>query len=152
MATTKSTTPRSRTAKPKTPRAKADQSLTARTSRTIKERPYTSAAIATGAVTAVAAVAAATAGAIYLSRRDKSLAETGDELATRVKGGLSSASEKIKDFAARGSEMLKGNEGTDARSQQEIAEEALTLKQTGATGHALDDLAGEQIKAGTVAY
>ena len=71
MATTKSTTPRKRatsrttgtrttstTASQRASSAKADNSLVARTGRTIKERPYTSAAIATGAVTVVAAAAA----------------------------------------------------------------------------------------------
>ena len=49
MATTKSTTSRSTAAKPRASRP-ANKSLAARTGRTIKERPYTSAAIATGAL------------------------------------------------------------------------------------------------------
>ncbi len=86
MATTKSTTPRKRSAsRTTTPRttsartssAKSDDSIVARTGRTIKERPYTSAAIATGAVT-VAAVAAA-AGVFLASRRDKSFKEASGE-------------------------------------------------------------------------
>ena len=82
MATTKSTTPRKRTTKatgtrttrtattkPRSAAVKED-TIVARTGRTIKERPYTSAAIATGAVTIAAAAAAA--GAFLMSRRDKS--------------------------------------------------------------------------------
>ena len=74
MATTKGTT-RSRTTgtrsttKSRAPSAKRDESLIARTGRTIKQQPYTSAAIATGAVTAVVAAAA---GAFFFSRRDRS--------------------------------------------------------------------------------
>ena len=147
MATTKSTTTRSRTAKPRATPAKADQSLVARTGRTITQRPYTSAAIATGAVTAVAAAAA---GAFFFSRREKSFREAGDELTTRVKGGLSDAGSKLKGLAARGSEMLAGDSG---KTQAEIAEEALTLKETGKFATSpVDDLAGEQIKAGSVAH
>ena len=97
MATTTSKT--RRTAKPRASRP-ANDSLAARTGRTIKGRPYTSAAIATGAVTAVAAAAA---GAFFFSRRDKSFREASEELTARVRDGLSSASDKVKDLAARGS-------------------------------------------------
>lgn len=165
MATTKTTTPR-RTAKPRaTPRAKADTSLAARTGRTIKARPYTTAAIATGAVTAVAAAAA---GAFFFSRRDKSFKEASEELTTRVKDGfaiatetvkdgIAGASDKIKDLAERGSEFIKGDGGSATdngvfRSQAEIAEEALTLKQTGQSTTVVDELAGTQTKVGSVTY
>ena len=140
MATTKSTTPLSRTAKPRATRAKADPSLVARTGRTIKERPYTSAAIATGAVTAVAAAAA---GAFFFSRRDKSLRETGDALATWAKDGLTEASEKIRGWVG----------SDEGKSQKEIAEEALTIKEIGKPDSSpVDDLTGERIKAGSVAH
>lgn len=146
MATTKNTNTRSRTAKPRTSRP-ADKSLAARTGRTISERPYVSAAIATGAVTAVAAAAA---GAFFFSRREKSFSEASDELTARVKGGLSGAGERIKDLAERGSALFKGN--GDGKNQAEIAEEALSLKATGAKGSPVDDLAANQIKTGAVAY
>ena len=149
MATTKSTTPRRRTAKPRTtPRAKTDESLVARTGRTLKQRPYTSAAIATGAVTAVAAAAA---GAFFFSRRDKSFKEASDELTTRVKDGLSDASVKIKSLAARGTGLFTAE--SETKSQTEIAEEALTLKQTGKSKtKPVDEAASDQIKVGAVAY
>lgn len=151
MATTKSTTTRRRTAKPRSTAAKADKSLPARTARTIKERPYTSAAIATGAVTAVAAVAAAAVGAFFFSRREQSLRETSDELATKIKGRLSDTGERIKDLASRGSELFKG--GDEPRTQQQIAEEALTLKETGASaGQATDPVIEGQLKAGAISY
>ncbi len=183
MATTKTPTPRKRatTTKTATPRkttaskaatptsaksrttAKADDSLVARTGRTIKQRPYTSAAIATGAVT----VAAAAAGAAYLlTRRDKSFKEASEELSTKVKdglasatesvkGGVASATETVKDLGQRGVDYFKGDgaeTGTETRTQQEIAEEALTLKQTGALKSPVDDLSATEIKTGAVAY
>ncbi len=161
MATTKSTTPRSRstsrtsatrkssTAKSRASTAKVDDSIVARTGRTLKQRPYTSAAIATGAVTAVAAAAA---GAFFFSRRDKSFKEASDELTTRVKGGFAGASEKIKDLSQRGSDYLKGDSTGETRSQAEIAEEALTLKETGAAKSPVDKLSAEETKAGVIAY
>ena len=108
MATTKTRTTKSRTST----KTKADTGLLARTGRTVKQRPYVSAAIATGAVTAVAAAAA---GAFFFSRRDKSFGE----FTARVKDGFVEASDKIRDRFARD------------KPQSEIAEEALTLKETG---------------------
>lgn len=208
MATTKTTTPRagaktgtrakSTTAKAstaKTTTAKAgaaksaprsttssrpkDDSLVARTGRTIKERPYTSAAIATGAVGVVAAAAAA--GAFLVSRRDKSFKEASGELSAKVKDGFSSATETVKDGLAsasetvkdgiasasdtvrdlgqRGADFFKGDAGdtgsetgSETRSQREIAEEALTLKATGATSNPAEELAATEIKAGAISY
>ncbi len=151
MATKKTAAPRHRAAPKTTPkttsRAKADPSLAARTARTIKQQPYTSAAIATGAVTAVAAAAA---GLFFFSRRDKSLRETGDALASKVKDGLSEAKQSIKSLAARGSKLAGIGED---KPQSEIAEEALTLKQTGKNApHPADPLVEEQTKAGAIAY
>ena len=149
MATTKSTTPRSRTAKPRASRPE-NTSLAARTGRTVKERPYTSAAIATGAVTAVAAAAA---GAYFFSRRDKSFKEASEELTSRVKDGLASASGKVKDLGQRGAEYFKGDSvGNETRSQQEIAEEALTLKETGVAKSPIDAVSVTEIKTGAIAY
>jgi len=149
MATTKSTTPRSRTAKPRASRPE-NTSLAARTGRTVKERPYTSAAIATGAVTAVAAAAA---GAYFFSRRDKSFKEASEELTSRVKDGLASASGKVKDLGQRGAEYFKGDSvGTETRSQQEIAEETLTLKETGVAKSPIDALSVTDSKTCAIAY
>jgi hypothetical protein len=158
-----------------TPRAKADNSLVARTGRTIKERPYTSAAIATGAVGVVAAAAAA--GAFFVSRRDKSFKEASGELTAKVKDGLASASETVKDglasatetvkdgFASasetvkdlgqRGADYFKGDASeasSDTRTQREIAEEALSLKATGATSNPAEELSSTETKAGAISY
>ena len=108
MATTKTRTTKSRTAT----KTKADTGQLARTGRTVKQKPYVSAAIATRAVTAVAAAAA---GAFFFSRKDKSFGE----FTARVKDGFAEASDKIRDRFARD------------KPQSEIAEEALTLKETG---------------------
>ena len=167
---TRATTPRTTTAKPraatKSTAAKRDVSLVARTGRTIKERPYTSAAIATGAVTVVAAAAAAAAGAYLMSRRDKSFKEASEELTAKVKDGfasateavkdgLASATETVKDLSQRGTDFFKGDgsdTGSETRTQQQIAEEALTLKETGAAKRPVDALSATEIKTGAVAY
>ncbi|MEO7504761.1 MAG: hypothetical protein ABIT69_06215 [Sphingomicrobium sp.] len=148
MATTRKTpTTGSRTAKPRATRAKADPSLAARTGRTIKQKPYVSAAIATGAVTAVAAAAA---GAFFFARRDKSFRDASEELTSRVKDGLSDAGARIKNLAERGSKWVGAS---DTKTQAEIAEEALSLKETGSPSMTpVDALADDQIKAGAVAY
>ena len=181
--TTKTTTraaatPRATTAKPRATTAKKDDSLVARTGRTIKGKPYTSAAIATGAV----GVVAAAAGAAYLlTRRDKSFKEASSDLTAKVKDGfasatetvkdglasatetfkdgLASASETVKDLKERGTDYLKGDgsdmgsdTGNETRTQQQIAEEALTLKETGAAKSPVDALSASEIKTGAVAY
>ena len=159
MATTrKTTTPRkpaaprrvSTTAKSSpassasTPRAKADQSLAARTGRTVKERPYVSAAIATGAVTAVAAVAA---GAYFISRRDQSIGETADELGARIKDGLSEAKSMVSDLGKKAGQLF---DKTAGKTQEDYAAEALMLKENGE--RPVDPLVADQIKAGAVSY
>jgi hypothetical protein len=117
MATTRKTNNRRSTSR------KADDNIVSRTGRTIRDRPYASAAIATGAVTAVAAAAA---GLFFFRRSDRSLGELTDDLTTKVKDGLSEAGDRIR--SATGREPTADMSG---KSQSEIAEEALTLKETG---------------------
>lgn len=146
MATTKSRSTKARATK-STGRAKSgrpdNQSLPARAARTIRDRPYASAAIATGAVTAVAAAAA---GAYFFSRSDKSLGELSDDLTGRVKDGLADAGEKIKKASAK-ARTLAADLGD--KSQSEIAEEAISLKQT---GEILDETNQRQTKTGAITY
>ena len=123
MATTRKPTTSHRTPKASTTRRKADPGIVAATGRTIKRRPYTSAAIATGAVTAVAA---AVAGLFLVRRSDKSLGELTDGLTTRVKDGLTDVGEKLRTATGRTPKADLGE-----KSQSEIAEEALSLKETG---------------------
>jgi hypothetical protein len=134
-----------------TARSTRDDNVAMRAARTVRDRPYASAAIATGAVTAVAAAAA---GAFFFARRDKSFKEASGELSSRVKEGLSGATDKVKDLAERGAGMFAGDSGSssDGRTQQEIAEEAMTLKETGAANSSLDRQSNSEIKAGAVAY
>ena len=190
--TAKSTTPRKRmaskpagtttaqaaasTSKPRAPTSKKlNDSLVARTGRTIKDRPYASAAIATGAVTVVAAAAAA--GAFLMTRRDKSFKEASGDLTSKVKdgfasagetvkdglasatetvkGGLASATATVKDFGQRGAEYFTGDTndtGTETRTQQQIAEEALTPKETDVAKSPIDKLSAIEIKTGAVSY
>jgi len=65
----------------KTSSRKQDAGLAARAARTIRDRPYASAAIATGAVTAVAAAAA---GAFFFSRRDRSEEKAQSDIAAEA--------------------------------------------------------------------
>ena len=124
MATTKKTTPTRRA-----PSTKADTGIAARTGRTLKQRPYTSAAIATGAITAVAA---AFAGLFFFRRSDKSLGEFTSDLTNRAKDGLVDAGTKAKETVTRLRDGIDDRLGSD-KSQSDIAEEALTLKSTGKT-------------------
>lgn len=138
MATTKRSTR-------KTSSRKRDDSLLSRTGRTVRERPYVSAAIATGAVTAVAAAAA---GAFFFSRRRETSddSSTTEPMTTRIKDGLAEAASKVRDTAMHWM-------GDDSRDQSDIAEEALTLKETGAKSRRpADPTVEQQTKAGAVAY
>jgi hypothetical protein len=143
MVTTKSRASNSRSAsrattQSRTTSARADDSLVSRAGRTVRDRPYASAAIATGAVTAVAALAA---GAFLLSRRDRSSPETSDSITHKVKGSFADARARIKDLI----------HWDERKSQQEIAEEALTLTATGKAKNPIDRSASA-IKTGAIAY
>ncbi len=158
MATTKKTT--TRRAPRATASGKADTGIAARTGRTIKRQPYTSAAIATGAVTAVAAVAAAAAGFIAFKKSGKSFADFSNDVATSVKDKAAKASDRVKDGLADAGtrtkeKVAKIRDGLDSgdKSQSEIAEEALTLKQTGKKStFPLDPVIEQQSKTGAITY
>jgi len=128
---------------------RSDDSIVARAGRSFKERPYTSAAIATGAVTVAAAATAA--GAFLLSRRDKSFKEASAELTSRVKDGFASAGASAKGLGQRGTGFFRGDGRDESRNQHDIAEEALTLKETGSAKSAREDRS-TNIKAGAIAY
>ena len=145
MPTTKSNSPRSQRAGRSTAArdtntrrtsASGDDSFVTWAGRTLKERPYASAAIATGAVTAVAA------GAFFLSRRDQSPRERGESFTHKVKGTFADARARIKDLI----------HSDDSKSQQEIAEEAMTLTATGKTKSPVDRSSSNAIKTGAIAY
>ena len=122
-------------------RSRRDDSLVARTGRTVARQPYTSAAIATGAITAVAAAAA---GAFFFSRRDQSFRESREELGDMVKDGISGATTRVKEMVGGSAEQ-----GSETRSQAEIAQEALTLKESGSADTGSTP---QQSQVGSIAY
>ena len=139
MATTKKTTTRrparSRTTTPRQTTT-SHPSFATRTGKAIAKRPVASAAIATGLVSGIAA---AVAGFFAFKKSGKSFSEFSGDVATsvkdkatetsaRVKDGLADAGTKAKDRVSKIRDGLDGD-----KSQSEIAEEALTLKQTGKT-------------------
>ena len=120
---------------------KQDDSVLTRAGRTIRDRPYASAAIATGAVTAVAAAAA---GAFFFSRSDKSFKETADDLSTKAKDAFDGAKETVSKAARK---------VTGQQNQHDFAEEALAMKEEGNAGNRpVDPVVKDQLKAGAVAY
>ena len=164
MATTKKTTTtrrptRSRTATPR----KTDSStptLAASTGDAVAKRPVATAAIATGLVTGIAA---AVAGFLAFKKSGKSFSEFSGDVATSVKDkatetgnmvkdGLSDAGTKAKDGVAKLRDGIDDRLAPD-KTQAEIAEEALTLKQTGeAKNIPADPVIEQQSKVGSISY
>ena len=108
--------------------------------RVISDRPATVAAIASG-------VAAAVVGFLAFKRSGKTLSELSDEAGTWIKDGIADVKAK-----AKGSEPLKDGIG-ETRTQSEIAEEALTVKQTGKKAkHPVDPTIEEELKTGAISY
>jgi hypothetical protein len=110
---------------------------------TAKERPFTAAAAVGGAVAA---------GVFLWSRRN----QITDQIA-----GLSDQISEWREGSSQGDRNMSGEQGFIARSgrgsprsQAEIAEEALTLKETGkkAKRPKNDGMIDQQIKTGSIAY
>jgi len=107
----------------------------------IRERPIATAAIISG-------IAAGIAGFLAFKRSGKTFSEFSDDVATKVKDGLSEAKTKASDMAGWRKDGLDEPTG-----QAEIAEEALTLKQTGKkTKRPVDPTIEEELKTGAVSY
>ena len=145
MATTKKRTSssRSRSSGEMSSSTKRNDGLAARTGRTIRDRPYASTAIAAGAASLVAGIA----GLVMAKRSSgKNWSEFGDDLSTRASDRFSEAKTMVTDAAER----LRHRDGIDPeKSQTEIMEEALTLKETGRKSKgARGPLAQQDIKAG----
>lgn len=129
--TTSTSAPRATTAKP---------SAAKRAGKAIGKRPVATAAIATGVVSGVAA---AVAGFLAFKKSGKSFPEFSGDLATSVKDKAAETSERVMDGLAEAGAMARDQvsklrDGIDEhfaadKSQSEIAEEALTLKETGKT-------------------
>ena len=135
MATPKKTTTTRATRAPA--RRKADPSLAVSAERTIKRNPYASAAVATGVV---GAIAAAAAGFFAFKKSGKSFTDFSNDVATSAKDKAAAVSDRVKDGLTDAGTKAKGTvaklrDGLDssAKSQSEIAEEALTRKETGKT-------------------
>ncbi len=160
------------------------QGLAARTGRTVRDRPYASAAIATGAATLVAGLA----GLFYMKKSGKSFTDVADdisskskdisadakvkfnklstnakskfdEISTDAKAKFDDVSSKVKDgvsdVRSKVEETIeRRRDGLDAeKSQNEIMEEALTLKQTGKkTKTPVDPVVATQSKVGAISY
>jgi len=164
MATTKKTTTtrrpaRSRTATPRQSNT-SNPSLATRTGKAIAKRPVATAAIATGLVSGIAA---AVAGFFAFKKSGKSFSEfSGDvaasvkdkatETSTKVKDGLSDAGTKAKESVSKLRDGIDERFAAD-KTQAEIAEEALTLKQTGETTTIpADPVIEQQSKVGSISY
>lgn len=165
MATTKSRRTTKSTAKRTTARRSTSPSSTnllARTGRTVRDRPYASATIATGAV----ALAAGLAGLLFMKKSGKSFGDVADDLsakgksvATDAKAKFNDVSAKVKDgfndARAKAEESLqRRRDGVDPdKPQNEIMEEALTLKATGKKAKKpVDPVIEQQSKVGAIAY
>ena len=164
MATTKGRTPtttrprtttRSTTTTKSTSPAKP-QSFVDTTTATVKKRPVASAAIATGALSAIAATVF---GFFAWKKSGKSFSEFSGDIATSVKDKASETSERVKDGLADATTMAKDQvakfrDGIDGeKSKSEIAEEALSLKETGSIAtFPRDPVVDSQTKVGSVSY
>ena len=122
---------------------KRNDGLAARTGRTMRDRPYASAAIAAGAASIVAGVA----GLLAMKRSSgKNWSEFGEDLSTRASDRFSEAQTKVRDASDR----FRHRDGVDPdKSQTEIMEEAMTLKETGKKSRgSRGPIAQQDIKAG----
>lgn len=154
MATTKTTRrpARSRTTTPRQTKTAANPSITTRAGKAIKTRPVAIAAIATGLVSGIAA---AIAGFFAFKKSGKTFSEFSGDIATSVKETASETSERVKDGLIDAgtkakAKVAKIRDGLDGdKTQAQIAEEALTLKKTGAT---TDPVIDQQTKVGAVSY
>lgn len=160
MATTKKTTttrraPRKTTATTASRTTTAKPSAATRAGKAIAKRPVASAAIATGLVSGVAA---AVAGFFAFKKSGKSFSDFSGDIATsvmdkasetsaRVKDGLTDAGNKAKDTVSKLRDGLDGD-----KSQSEIAEEALTLKETGKKTRIPTDPVVEDQTTGTIVH
>ena len=113
-------------------------------SKMISDRPATAAAIASG-------VAAAVVGFLAFKRSGKSFSEFSGDITsgagTWIKDGISDVRSKVP-----GAEPRK--DGVDeGRTQSEIAEEALTVKETGKTNkRPVDPTIEQELKTGAISY
>lgn len=126
--------------------ARRDDSIASRTGRTMRDRPYASAAIVAGTASIVAGIA----GLLAMKKNSgKNWSEFGEDLSTRAGETFSGATERVKE-ATSGWTDKRHRDGLDGeKSQAQIMEEAMTLKQTGEQSTGPRGPIGQQdIKAG----
>ncbi len=162
MATTKPRRTRKTTTTKRSSTTPASTNLIARTGRTVRDRPYASATIATGA----AAIVAGLAGLFFMKKSGKTFSDVADDLSAKGKALSTDAkvkfdevSSKVKDgfsdVRSKTEEALqRRRDGVDPdKPQNEIMEEALTLKATGKKAKKpVDPVIEQQTKVGAIAY
>ena len=114
---------------------------------TVKKSPIASAAIAAGVAGAGALI---WANRSQIAEQAGALGEKASELGGKISERASAVGGKLSDqasaFGDKVSEKYAAATGGTAKSQQDIAEEALSLKQSG------DPMIAEQSKVGAVSY
>lgn len=161
MATTRTSAPRTRTAAaksskttrksaPKSTVETASEAVTGTASSfidTVKKSPIASAVIAAGVAGATALI---WANRSQIAEQAGALGEKAGELGGKIGERASAVGEKISEQASalgdKVSEKYASATGGTAKSQQDIAEEALSLKEIG------DPMIAEQSKVGAVSY
>ena len=162
MATTKRRTPAkssSRTRRSTAQRSIAELPGTDDIARAAKARPKTTAAIAAGLVTGIAA---GVAGYFAFKRSGKTWDEFSNDIATgvkesaanvrtRVKDGIEDARTKAQTFVERRKDGVDPDSANEGKSQAMFAEEALTLKETGKkTKRPADATIGTDLNTGAI--
>lgn len=157
--TTKKTTNSSRSTRSPSATAKfmsSAQDLASDTTRSIKARPKSSAALAAGLVTGIAA---GIAGFLAFKRSGKTWDQFSGDIAGTVKESATAAKARIKDgleevrTRAQDSVERRKDGLAEDKSQAMLAEEALTLKQTGKKPrHPVDETIEAELKTGAVSY
>lgn len=149
----RSTRPRTSTA----PRASTTRpSLAERAGTSVKRHPVASAAIATGLVSGVAA---AVAGFFAFKKSGKSFGDFSTDVTASLKDKAADVADRVKDGIADVTTKAKDivdhrRDGIDPDTRQaEIAQEALTLKQTGRQStHPVDTAIAQELKTGAITY
>ena len=150
MATTKRRSTDKSTSKRSTSAARKSSPQRSSSRRSDDMSPYVTAAIATGAVTAIAAAAA---GAWFFRNSDKSFSETAEDLGEKIKDGIADVRVKAESGARTFKEKAATFFASEPDSQHDIAEEAMRLKQSGRkTEHPLDDTIESELKTGAISY
>ncbi|WP_118857302.1 hypothetical protein [Sphingomonas mesophila] len=108
--------------------SRREDTIATRTGRTMRDRPVASAAILAGTASIVAGIVGLFA---MKNKSGKNWSEFGEDLSNRASETLSSATETVKEATSGLSDKLRRDGVDGEKTQAEIMQEALTLKQTG---------------------